>query len=303
MQKGNRSLLLHPLFLSSLLILLLNDWWWKYAVHNWLTGKLSDAAGLIVLPVFCRIIFPELSKKIILAACTVFFLWWKSPLSQPLINYFNQAWHWPVQRMVDYTDLAALLFLPLAAIIEPAAIRLHKATADFLRWSLGLLTFFSLCSTSVHRNLFQAHPASDDIYFQEDFTLKRSAANTLQRLQQKGILFHLDSVVYYPVTNQENIYYKKQLQNDSGVRWQPVSQKPDSTLYVRWEGSTYYLIPEVKAGTKNFRNVRFTLSENKKATRTSVTIQMFQEEGLRGYVSWDKKRKRAYTETFASIFQ
>lgn len=36
--------------LAALLVLLANDWWGKAAAGGWLTGKLSDAAGLVVAP-------------------------------------------------------------------------------------------------------------------------------------------------------------------------------------------------------------------------------------------------------------
>jgi hypothetical protein len=48
-----RSLLLHPISLAALTLLLLNDHWLKTAgfLPGWLTGKLSDFAGLIIAPV------------------------------------------------------------------------------------------------------------------------------------------------------------------------------------------------------------------------------------------------------------
>lgn len=303
--KQNRSkagLFLHPVFLISLFILLVNDFYWKYQHANWLTGKLSDFAGLIVLPVFCRVLFWGLSKKMILLACALFFIWWKSPLSQPLIELLNRQLHWPVYRVVDYTDLAALAVLPLTAYLSPKSLRLQTAGVVCLRWGIGLVTFFSLCSTSVYRNLFQAHPASEDIYFGESFTEKRSAEAVLQTLRDKGIACRRDSVMYYPVTNQNRLYYKVERQNDSGFAWQPVSAHADSTLYVRWEGIPYYLIPEYHTEDRTFRNIRFSLSENRKKTKTTITIQMFQSNGLKGYVSWDRKTKKDYKKIFATLF-
>ena len=37
---------LTPVFLLALVLLLLNDAWWKWEFGNWWTGKLSDFAGL-----------------------------------------------------------------------------------------------------------------------------------------------------------------------------------------------------------------------------------------------------------------
>ena len=43
------SALSSPGFLVALAVLLANDLWWKAAYDNWLTGKLSDFAGLFVV--------------------------------------------------------------------------------------------------------------------------------------------------------------------------------------------------------------------------------------------------------------
>lgn len=302
MQKTTASLLLHPLFIGSLAILLLNDGWGKYAFPGLVTGKLSDFAGLIVLPVFCRVLFPSLSKKHLLFAVALFFIWWKSPLSQPLIEIANRFSPWPLGRVVDFSDLVALCVLPLAARIQPKTIRLQASGYFFLRWALGAVTFFSLCSTSVYRNLFQAHPAMDDVYFGESITIKRPVEHVLRNLEAKGIPYRLDSVMYYPITNQHHLFYKLQSPNDTSTAWHPVSMKQDSTLYVRREGSPFYFIPEFRTEDRIIRNIRFTVSENRKKTKTTVAVQMFQADGLRGYVDWDRKMKKEYTTIFAGLF-
>ena len=302
MQKTKASLLLHPFFLGCLAILLLNDFYLKYGFPGFLTGKLSDFAGLIVLPVYCRALFPSLSKKFILIGTALFFVWWKSPASQPLINVINQYLPWTVQRVVDYSDLIALSILPLAAFITPKTLRLQNTGVPVLRWALGLVAFFSLCSTSVYRNFFQAHPAMDDVYFGESITVNRTALAVLQILDDKVLVYRRDSVVYYPITNQDKLYYKTKAEHDTGTAWQPVSMKMDSTLYVRWEGTPFYLIPEYRTEDRTVQDVRFTLSENRKKTKTTITIQMFKADGLRGYVAWDRKLKRQYRNIFASLF-
>ncbi|MFL5319217.1 MAG: hypothetical protein ACJ790_06135 [Myxococcaceae bacterium] len=58
MQAGDarKSLIVHPLPIAALLVLLLNDHWLKHAHPSWLTGKLSDFAGLLLAPiVVCEI--------------------------------------------------------------------------------------------------------------------------------------------------------------------------------------------------------------------------------------------------------
>jgi len=46
-----RDLLLHPVVVGSMLILAINDHWLKSAWPGWITGKLSDCAGLVFFPV------------------------------------------------------------------------------------------------------------------------------------------------------------------------------------------------------------------------------------------------------------
>jgi len=297
------SLLFHPMFFISLFLLLANDFYWKQEYHNWLTGKLSDFSGLIVLPVFCFVLLPKTSRKIILLACGAFFVWWKSALSQPVIAIINGNLHWPVQRVVDYSDLFAMAVLPFTLQMKPKALAFHHLTFAGLKWTLGTITFLSLCATSMpYRSLFQAHPNSQDIYFAESFTQKRTAADILRSLQAKQVSYRMDSIMYYPVLNQQDIYYRLPSTADSTNAWKQVSQASDSTLYLRWKGAPYYLIPTYKAGSHLFQNIRFTLSENKKGTKTTITIQTFQEAGLKPYAWMDRAQRKALKETFEKIF-
>lgn len=46
-----RSLILHPMALVTLVALVVNDHWLKTRYPGWVTGKLSDFAGLLLLPI------------------------------------------------------------------------------------------------------------------------------------------------------------------------------------------------------------------------------------------------------------
>jgi len=46
-----RNPLLHPVTLASMVVLALNDHWWKAAWPGAVTGKISDFAGLVFFPV------------------------------------------------------------------------------------------------------------------------------------------------------------------------------------------------------------------------------------------------------------
>ena len=106
------NILASPLFLLMLLLLLINDFFLKELLHNTLTGKLSDFAGIFVFSTFWMALFPKKSVHVIWIV-TVFFIWWKSPLSQSVIDVWNALQIYSIQRVVDYTDLFALIMAPL----------------------------------------------------------------------------------------------------------------------------------------------------------------------------------------------
>ena len=87
-----------PGFLIALGVLLSNDLWWKAAYHSWLTGKLSDVAGLFVVVVLAAAFRPA-SGRLIAAGAAITFTLWKSPLSQPLIDAWNASAPYRIARV------------------------------------------------------------------------------------------------------------------------------------------------------------------------------------------------------------
>lgn len=102
-------------FLTALALLIINDWILKPTYGNFLTGKLSDFAGLFAFGVFSCAVFPE-RKRLVLILTAVAFVLWKSELSQPVIDGWNSLAVFPMKRVVDFSDLLALSMLPAAAI-------------------------------------------------------------------------------------------------------------------------------------------------------------------------------------------
>lgn len=113
MKENSRQMLLSPFFLLGLFLLLLNDFFLKSYFHNFLTGKLSDFAGLFVFPLFFAAFFPQ--RKLFIYLSTAFlFLFWKSSFSQSLIDLWNSFQCFKIGRTIDYTDFSALSVLPLS---------------------------------------------------------------------------------------------------------------------------------------------------------------------------------------------
>jgi hypothetical protein len=118
MREKQLHILISPGFLLCLCVLLLNDFIFKYAFPNWLTGKLSDFAGLFVFPLFWAIFFPRFKLYIHIFTAILFVLW-KSAYSEPLIDYWNGLPLFSISRTIDYTDLIALTVLPFAYSYKP----------------------------------------------------------------------------------------------------------------------------------------------------------------------------------------
>jgi hypothetical protein len=94
-------------------LLLLNDFLLKSLLHNWLTGKLSDFAGLFIFPLFWSALLPRFRRPIYVLTAIMFVIW-KSAYAQSLIDAWNGLGVLPIYRTVDASDLLAMLILPFS---------------------------------------------------------------------------------------------------------------------------------------------------------------------------------------------
>jgi hypothetical protein len=143
----------HPVFLIALIILILNDWILKYVFHNYLTGKLSDFAGLFVFPFFWSVLFFKRAKEIHLGVA-LFFIFWKSSFSEVFIDLFG------LYRVVDFSDNMALLSVLTSFLLvkkENTYLRLRPIMLQFL----FVVSCFSFIATTQRREYVE-HKISDD---------------------------------------------------------------------------------------------------------------------------------------------
>jgi hypothetical protein len=112
--------LLAPPVLGALALLLLNDFVLKSAFPGFVTGKLSDFAGLFVFAVFWMALFPR-SRVAVAIGTGVAFVLWKSPAAEPVIATWNGVGMLTIGRVADPTDLVALIVLPIACLYHPRA--------------------------------------------------------------------------------------------------------------------------------------------------------------------------------------
>jgi hypothetical protein len=160
-------------FLVALAILLLNDFWLKSRFPGLVTGKLSDFAGIAMIALPLRAAFPRHARSIYLALAAAF-LWWKSPLSGSFIGFANELLPFRIGRVVDYTDLLALLVLPACSL----ATRDERAVPGRLRRALTIpivaVAMFATAATSQPRPQLQlqVRPIDPEIVLDRDAVAK-----------------------------------------------------------------------------------------------------------------------------------
>ena len=140
---GRLEILKSKLFLTGLVLLLLNDFYLKAEYGNWLTGKLSDIAGLFVFPLFLTALLPK-QKNLCFLVTACLFVFWKLPASDPLLLAANSLGI-GIGRTVDPVDLLALLVLPLAYLYEKRTFTTVALKPQFI----GLVAVFAFCATTV----------------------------------------------------------------------------------------------------------------------------------------------------------
>ncbi|WP_299991851.1 hypothetical protein [uncultured Pontibacter sp.] len=146
-QSFRPELITQPLFILGLVLLLVNDLYLKYEFSNSLTGKLSDFAGLFIFPFFFSTLIVKYSRHFYLLTA-VLFIYWKSPLSQPLIEWCNAVGA-PINRTVDYTDLLALSILPFSYYYFKNKLEIERRYSPLLTVICSVVSLFAFCATTL----------------------------------------------------------------------------------------------------------------------------------------------------------
>lgn len=168
-----------------LFCLLTNDFIFKYQFGGFLTGKLSDIAGLFIFPFFWSVFFAR--NKFVIYLLTVFiFTIWKTPLSTDLINWTNQTLGTEFSRVIDYSDLMALGILPLSyrhlqRIETRVSTQYNFRLVPFLISGVSLFAFVatSLPRKEVKKDLFIGQSYLIDLTKEEIFQNRMHAATAL----------------------------------------------------------------------------------------------------------------------------
>ncbi len=253
--KAKTTYLLHPLFLVSLCLLAMNDWYLKPALSNWMTGKLSDIAGLIAFTLFLFQLLPAKRKAVIVFVC-FFFAWWKSPLSGPVILFIQQQFSLPVNRVVDYTDLIGLLPLPFLIGLKPVSYR-AKWVQQLAVYTIGIVSFTCFTATSIARHIGM----DNRVRVEKNITTRKSEEAILKTLEVRGLQPRTDTPIYSWTSSYQ--HYTRI--GDSTGRYAMVavdSLKGFSGLYEKINYGTPVTIPQFVFNEDTLYNLQFILSQH-----------------------------------------
>ena len=260
-----------------------------------MTGKLSDFTGLFVFALFLIAFVPKF-KIHVLIGCGLFFIWWKSVLSSSFINAWNDSMPIPIERVVDYSDLSALLVLPAAFIVsnknyEPV-IRYRRFWINFI----GLVSLFAFCFTSPPRYALY-YTDNNALSYYGSFETRKSEEELIQKLKSRNINFYKDSSGYYPLQDRE--YYYKTKNNDTTTGWIRVNNSFDSTLYIKQFEYAFLVIPSYKIDEIELKNVKIVYKKGDK--KNYVSVRTF--EMTRHYKQGPGKLKRKIKRHFKDLFK
>lgn len=127
----------------------------------------------------------------------LFFIFWKSPFSENLIHFYNQFAFIPISRIVDYTDLFALLILPFShwvilniSTLKSLQLRTIKVPASIL----CLATCFIFMATSRSLEYYYQF-STGNVKVKEKYILASNKEAILEHFKQKQIKVISDTLV------------------------------------------------------------------------------------------------------------
>lgn len=146
---GSHDALRDPRFLLALAVLLANDLILKIVAPGFLSGKLSDFAGIIVFPVILtslgRLLGRDLAPRRAVAAISIWFAGLQMAAVVDVIheNVLELLLPWSVTNTADPTDLIAFVMLPAALHIlessRPVELSSRSTRVIVLAAALGCL--------------------------------------------------------------------------------------------------------------------------------------------------------------------
>lgn len=175
----------HPVYICSLVILLLNDLIFKSLFHNYTTGKLSDIVGPIVFVGFLQIF---IKKKWAYGISVIWFVIWKSHLIDPLIELWNSTNIFTIARVIDYADLICLFVL----IPYYHSEKIRLSAPNFLRIPILFIAVFSFFATSRASHF----PLGPEVFMNEIINIRKSEGELITTLKTNSTLVQKTDSTY-----------------------------------------------------------------------------------------------------------
>lgn len=235
--------LLNWAFVGSLILLFINDHFLKFEYSNWITGKLSDFTGIFILHLIFAFIFPK--KRFVSVLLTIlFFIFWKSPLSETFIKIYNYLSPIRTERVVDYSDFIAFSVLPLSFYLiqnlkKYEFLKIKKVHSAFI----AIPTFIILISEAPPLSHYYTYTDGDFRCYKCNTTIDISKNDLIKKLNDRNI----------------KLYEKEKIKLDSSHSW--VAEK-----YNRYK---FYRIDELIIEKDTLRNIDFYI-ESKNNGKTKI---------------------------------
>ena len=292
METRKLQLLLHPLFILSLACLLINDFYWKYEYNNWLTGKLSDFTGLFVLSVFFTTLFKRHTLLVYLGSA-IFFIWWKTPLSQPLIDFFNQNFSLSFYRTIDYSDYIALPAIVAARFLKTPKydVSLTKSLAVYF---ISAVCLFAFCSTSIYRKFMISPELGSRITYNGSYESRLSREMILRKLDSLQLNYKLDSFTMAPLRFHGGSLIIKQ--SDS-VNNHPIilnSDTGETKAYFRINENPFIAIYDLRVKDEVIPQININIHTHVRTSTIYLRDIVLNEEQLNEYYLKMSKTKRKF---------
>lgn len=230
--------ILNWFFVLGIIILFINDHFLKFQYSNWITGKLSDFTGVFILHLLFAFILPK-KKYLSLSLTIVFFIFWKSPLSEIFIKIYNFVSPIRTERVVDYTDFIAFLILPFSYY-------LIQNIKDYEVFKIkNIHSAFLIVPTMVI--LLSEAPPLSHYYTYSNGDFKCYKCNTTINVGEESFIYKLNSKGI-------NVYENKDI-------------KPfDDWRKDKYELFKFYKIDELVIEKDTLRNIDFYLSSGNNKT-------------------------------------
>ncbi len=203
-------------FWMSLAILLVNDHIIKSECPGWISGKLSDFSGIFLFVLFLRESFV---KDIVVSSAFIIiaFTFWKSSLSQEAITQFNNLGVFHIARVIDYTDLFALIMIPIANYVFEWKDRfiIVLGPEKIVQSVAIIITTFAITATSMApspRQQFIGNPLADSFTPMQKMLFELEEIVELHNLscvqcditKDYGEFRYIDYSMKYFINHQEN---------------------------------------------------------------------------------------------------